>query len=244
MEIIRIPSADSTNSWLQARGDSLEAPCLVYAVEQTAGRGQRGNSWESEPGKNLTATALLPTSHIEPQKQFLISEAVALAVVDFLATEGVEASVKWPNDIYVGNRKICGILIEHSLLGCRITRSVAGFGINVNQREFLSDAPNPVSLVQLTGREIPVQEVAERMAEALSARMEMTRTPEALHREFLSKLWRGDGNMYPFFDRLARRNISARIDAVATDGTLTLVTSTGERCDFAFKEVEFLINDL
>lgn len=247
MRIIELQSADSTNSWLAAHSKELEPPCLVYAIEQTAGRGQRGNSWESEPGKNLTASVMMVPEGVEASRQFVISEAIALAVVDFLADCGVVAKVKWPNDIYVGDKKICGILIEHSLLGTAITRTIAGIGININQREFQSDAPNPVSLQQLTGKERDIAEMACLLADKIEARMHAVRREAlsgdygAIHAEFLRRLWRGDREYYPFRDAKRGEIISALIVDIAPDGILTLQTPEGELRRFAFKEIEFML---
>lgn len=239
MSVIRIESADSTNNWVATRVANMEAPALVYCVEQTAGRGQRGNTWESEPGKNLTASLLLHPEGVAPREQFAISEAVALAVTDLLGELGVEAKVKWPNDIYVGDRKICGILIEHSIMGQHIRHTIAGVGVNVNQREFLSDAPNPVSLVQLTGREHPVDLLAERLLSHVVRRMSMV-GDRRLHEEFMCRLWRGEG-YHPFRDRHAGETISARIAGIAPEGFLRLETSGGDTREYAFKEVEFVL---
>ncbi len=131
---------------------------VLMAREQTAGRGQRGNSWEAAPGMNVTMSVMLRPQGLPAAAQFAISEAVAMGVVDLLDSLGVDgARVKWPNDIYVGDRKVCGILIENSLCGTIVGRSVAGVGLNVNQREFVGGAPNPVSLRQLLGRDLDVE---------------------------------------------------------------------------------------
>lgn len=198
MEIrqIWLDEVPSTNSWLKERCGDLSMPVAVACRRQSAGRGQRGNSWESEPGKNITLSLLFaPPETLKVSEQFRISEAVALAVVDFLAGRGVAANVKWPNDIYVGERKICGILIENSLLGSRLISSVAGIGLNLNQREFLSDAPNPVSLLQLTGTEANVEESVEELLALLWQRLSQLSTPESrqtLHDHYLSNLWRAE----------------------------------------------------
>ena len=152
-----------------------EAPhgLVVAAREQTAGRGQRGNTWESGPGLNLSFSIVLRPAGIHPARQFCISEAVALAVAETVEEElcrnGVDdpVYVKWPNDIYVGDRKICGILIENTITGTHIDKSIVGIGLNVNQREFLSDAPNPVSLIQLTARETPLDSLLDRLTARL-----------------------------------------------------------------------------
>ncbi len=153
MRIIHLEEVDSTNAYIMREAANLVAPLMVLAHTQTAGQGQRGNSWESEPGKNLTFSIFYRPTALPPMAQFSMSEAVALSVVDFLEAHGLEAKVKWPNDIYVGDSKICGILIRHSILGGVVSSSVIGVGIDVNQKVFLSDAPNPVSMWQLTGKE-------------------------------------------------------------------------------------------
>jgi BirA family transcriptional regulator, biotin operon repressor / biotin---[acetyl-CoA-carboxylase] ligase len=139
-------SIDSTN--LQAVRESDTAPdmCVWAACFQTAGRGQRGNKWEGAKNMNLTFTILFKPHFLPPSKQFLISEISAIGICRYLKNKGVEATIKWPNDIYVGDKKICGMLIEHSISGEGISYSISGIGINLNQRIFNSDAPNPTSL--------------------------------------------------------------------------------------------------
>ncbi|MDE6534289.1 MAG: biotin--[acetyl-CoA-carboxylase] ligase [Muribaculaceae bacterium] len=246
MRIIEIKETGSTNSWVTENLKDADAPCMVYALRQTAGRGQRGNSWEAEPDKNLTASFMLRPENVAVASQFVISEAVALAVVDLLRKFNVEALVKWPNDVYVGDRKICGILIEHSIMGMGIRRTVAGVGININQTLFLSDAPNPVSLAGITGREYSIPEVAALLADCVGKRMSLACAADddgrrGLHEEFVGMLWRGGDGLYPFFDRKRGEGISARIMNVAPDGMLTLQTEDGELREYAFKEVEFVL---
>lgn len=247
MDVVRIESVGSTNTWMTSRAEDFSRDTLVYAVEQTAGRGQRGNSWEAEPGMNLTASALLHPRGIEACRQFFISEAVALAVVDLLGLHSIRASVKWPNDVYAGDdRKICGILIEHSLLGREIRHSIAGVGINVNQREFLSDAPNPVSIRQITGEETDIGALALSFAGILESRMARIASPEECaltHREYLAALWCGDGRPHPFADRLRGDRFMASIAAVDPDGILTLADTDGNQRKYAFKEVEFILTE-
>lgn len=249
MEIIRIDSTDSTNSWLRRHADGFTASVLVYALTQTAGRGQRGNSWESEPGMNLTASALLFPVGVLPRDQFCISEAVALAVVDTLESLGVEAKVKWPNDIYAGDRKICGILIENAVTPSTIVSTIAGIGINLNQEIWLSDAPNPVSVKQITGESHDIAEVSAILAGNLEKRLRQAEdtvpgTGEAprvaLHREYMSRMWRGEGS-YPFHDVKRGEMIDASVAEVAPDGTLTLDLGSERRC-YTFKEVEFILD--
>ncbi len=138
---------DSTNS--QANRELADAPhgSVWVADFQTAGRGQRGNKWESKSAENLTFSILLRPIFLSPTRQFLISQIASIGVLRYLHAKGVEAKIKWPNDIYIGNKKICGMLIEHSISGDKLSGSIVGIGLNLNQREFASDAPNPTSLI-------------------------------------------------------------------------------------------------
>lgn len=247
-EMVWLDETPSTNSWLSSevasrkRGE-LSDLTAVAARCQSSGRGQRGNSWESEPGKNLTLSVLhYPSERIAPADQFAISEATALAVADTLALFGIEAKVKWPNDIYAGDRKICGILIENSLTGARIDHSILGVGLNVNQTRFLSDAPNPISISQLTGLYFDLNEVAARLLCNLGKRVALLAKPggrEEVHCDFLRRLWRGDGGLYPFRQRDTGEIFRASIVNVEPGGFLHL--SNGR--SYAFKEVEFLLSD-
>ena len=157
MRIIWLDHTPSTHQLLKLDPEyaRLDPYTMVVARRQTAGRGQRGNSWESEDYKNLTFSMAVYPGWLPPAAQFSLSESVALAVVALLAQHGIKATVKWPNDIYVGNDKICGILIDHSLTGNTISRTVVSAGINVNQLRFLSDAPNPVSMLALMPEGLP-----------------------------------------------------------------------------------------
>ncbi len=242
MKTIILDTVDSTNTWLKSHASELEDMTMVVAREQTAGRGQRGNSWESEPGANLTFSLLFRPHEFEASHQFGISEAVALAIADSLEElYGLKAEVKWPNDIYVGNRKICGILIEHSLCGRFIERTIAGAGININQKEFLSDAPNPVSVFQLTDHINDCDEAASVVARNIEKRIgELSTDTAAHHEEFMHRLWRGEG-YHPFLDRKTGRRYLGRIDRVDADGMMHISEENGTSRTYAFKEVEFLL---
>ena len=154
-------SIDSTN--LQAHRELGDAPegSVWVADFQTAGRGQRGNTWESGAGKNLLFTVLLRPDFLHVAKQFAISQITALAIVKYLETKGLSPKIKWPNDIYIGDKKICGILIEHTVAGVNLSASILGIGININQTQFCSDAPNPISLLLALGKESKAEFVSK-----------------------------------------------------------------------------------
>lgn len=174
-------------------------------------------------------------------RQFVISEAVALAIIDLLALYGIEAKIKWPNDIYVGDRKICGILVEHTVMGKNIIQTIAGIGINVNQTQFLSDAPNPVSMAMLTGEEYPIEKMVSELAEFVEKMVSLIEHGKNIHYLFLQKLWRKDNAYYLFNDKKNTETIKARIKGVTEDGILGLNTESGEQRQYFFKEVEFIL---
>ena len=241
MEIIVLDSVDSTNSWVADHERELPSPVIVRCNTQKAGRGQRGNSWEARPGENFTGSVLLHPENMPACSQFSISEAVALAVVKTLEHFGIRAKVKWPNDIYVGDKKICGILVEHVVTGSNISRTIAGIGLNINQEVFVSDAPNPISMKQETGKEFDINEVSAELGRQLESFLMTRMNREEIHDNFMRSLWRNDAEFYNFADKIKNEQIFARIVDVAHDGILSLATDSGELRQYAFKEIEFLL---
>lgn len=241
MDVIRLEKAGSTNTWIAGHVAEIGGNAIVIAEEQTGGRGQRGNSWESMPGKNLTFSMLYRAVDFPARCQFSISEAVALSVVDLLRYYGIEAAVKWPNDIYVGDKKICGILIEHAVMSTSIMHSIIGVGLNVNQATFMSDAPNPVSMVNIMGREYPLDELLDKAGDCLTRRLEKVGSEDgrmALHDEFKRKLWRGEG-IWKWRDMKngAGEIFEAEVSDIHPMGFLQLRDMSGALREFAFKEV-------
>ncbi len=232
---------------------TAEHGTVVYTDRQTAGRGQRGNSWESEPFKNVTMSILLRPENVAPNQQFWLSEISALAVERVLSKYIGNVSIKWPNDVYYKDFKICGMLIEHSLSGGKINYTIPGIGINVNQRVFLSDAPNPISLANVLGHEVPTSEILDGLVdEILTMCDQLPEKATEIHREFLSKLYRRDGfHEYQSTIRSTSadglsvleegEHFQARIVNVHPDGMLDLITTEGHIHTFAFKEVAFIL---
>lgn len=236
--VIRLSETLSTNSHLRSllKEKKLPEGSLVITSFQTAGRGQAGNSWESESGKNLTFSMVIYPEVIAAKEQFLISQITALSVKKTLSEYTDSIRVKWPNDIYWKDRKICGMLIENDLAGYTIYCSICGIGININQREFFSDAPNPVSLSQITGLEYNLDEILDRFRhhfyrlyiELLQGQKEFIRL------QYRDALYRGDG-YYTYQD--ANGVFEAEIDDIEPTGHLILKLKNGERRRYAFKEV-------
>ena len=155
--LIALDETDSTNRYISQLCNELQESVAelttVTAEFQSAGKGQRGNTWEADKGKNLLFSFVLYPTFLEARRQFTLSQIVSLSIKEELDRWSDEITIKWPNDIYWRDKKICGILIENDLSGHFIGRSISGIGININQDEFHSDAPNPVSLKQITGQE-------------------------------------------------------------------------------------------
>lgn len=221
---------------------------VVTADEQTAGRGQRGTTWESDYGQNLTFNiGWRPDSSMPwpaANEQFLISEVTALAVLRTIehALIGTThtVAIKWPNDIYVGDRKICGMLLEHGLEGKRIASSIAGIGINVNQRTFHSDAPNPVSLYQLLGHETDREVLLADFLRHFHAGIRLLQEGryDEIERDLAAHLYRRTGwHRY----RDAEGEFMGQFVSIARNGLLTLRKQDGTLHEYAFKEVAYIV---
>ena len=166
---MHIDETDSTNRWLREQGG--EENVVVWADYQTAGRGCGTNHWESERGKNLTFSMLLHPHDVPAQKQFRISRAISLAICKALGQHIGDLSIKWPNDIYWRDGKIGGILIEVTLLGNKVKDCIIGIGLNINQRVFRSDAPNPVSMWQICEQETDCEQLLQEILQAFQEYM-------------------------------------------------------------------------
>ena len=241
-EIIMLDEAASTNTEAALR-DPAHAT-VIACRRQTAGRGQRGNTWEAAPGENLTFSLVLRPQAIEACRQFEISEVVSLAIVDVLRRHiGEGLAIKWPNDIYWHDKKICGILIENAVCGGGIERSIAGIGINVNQVEFLSDAPNPVSMRAITRTEYPLDALLDEFVNEIVGAFDAYEKAldfESLHALYCAALWRGEG-LWTWHDAVAGEDIEAEIVSVGPMGHLTLRLADGTKRSYAFKEIAAIL---
>ena len=232
----------STNTYTASllRNTELPEGAVIYTNYQTSGRGQAGNTWESEENKNLLLSIILLPSMINPADQFLISMAVSLGIIDFLRKYISALSIKWPNDIYVKNDKIAGILIENSILGDLIEHSIAGIGININQEKFLSNAPNPVSLSILTGRQYDLAVCLHQLAIELDKRYKQLISEDfaAIRHDYLSLLYRH--NEWGEF-RDMNGKFKGRISNVTDTGRLQVERADGIINDYAFKEIDLVL---
>ena len=230
-KIVHIAQTNSTNQWLREQGG--EEDMVVWADYQTAGRGQGSNHWESERGKNLTFSMLIHPQGIPANRQFSISMAVSLAICEALGQHIGDLSIKWPNDIYWRNGKICGILIENTLHGTMIRDSIIGVGLNVNQRTFLSDAPNPVSLWQICEYETDCELLLKGILRSFGKYL-----GQDVKEQYISMLYRRRG-FHPYADQQGA--FMAEIVDVEDDGHLLLRDDNGVQRRYAFKEVTYII---
>ena len=241
MNIIHIETVDSTNTYLKRLIDKevLEEGTVIVTNNQTAGKGQRGNSWESEAGKNITCSMLLYPTFLPVQRFFLLSEVVSLGVKETLDAYTDRITIKWPNDIYHNERKIAGILIENGFIGNEFNLSIAGIGLNINQEHFLSDAPNSVSLKQITGKSYDTEVILEELSKNIFKKYLrlMAGLSDSIILEYHKALYRKTG-----FHRYEDHNgiFNAYIDFISEDGLLHLVTDLNEERIYAFKDVRFI----
>mgnify|MGYP000921928492 CR=1 FL=1 len=234
----------STNNICAQRSEEGAAEGLVIAAMfQEMGRGQRGNMWESDAGKNLTFSILLRPSHLRVEEQFYLSKAAAVSVCDWVSAyvQGGYVTIKWPNDVYINDSKVAGILIENSFSSPWLGTSVVGIGINLNQQTFSDDIPNPTSMGLVTGNEFDIKKSLDEFLGCFAQRYEMLfdeRSRYLLDDYYLSKLYRRD-SYHEYCDRNGK--FTAKIAGVKPTGELVLQFHSGEQRAYAFKEVMFVV---
>lgn len=241
---INVEETTSTNNLLKElykREKETKEFTVISTEFQTSGKGQKGNSWESEKSKNLLFSFLLKPTFIEITKQFLLSEIAALSIKKALENYTDEISIKWPNDIYWRNKKICGILIENELNGTEISECIIGAGININQKEFFSDAPNPISLRNICNKEFNKEEVLQKVIETYSIYYQelSLEKSEEVQAEYFNALYRKEG-YHKYSDKDG--TFEAKIKLVKPTGILQLEDKSGKIREYAFKEVQYIIN--
>lgn len=235
--IIEFEELDSTNTRaMELPERELADKTVVMTFRQMQGRGQTGNKWESEPYKNLSVTFVLMPQRYDAARQFAFSMVIALGCRDFIARYTGNCSIKWPNDVYVGDRKIAGILIEHHISGRYIHRSLCGIGVNINQRKFVSDAPNPVSLFQLTGKEMDLKQTLAEFLDCMAHRYGQIYDYEKLEEDYLRYLYRKEGE-YRWED--GEGAFRASVAGIDEYGRLVLKDESGCIRKYGFKEVVF-----
>lgn len=240
--IIHLPETKSTNSYAVEilSKDRPEEGCVIVTDYQTKGKGTDSNTWESEKGKNLTFSLILYPSFPADQ-QFIMNKAISLGIYDFLVAElpGHKVSIKWPNDLYIEERKICGILIQNSVIGNKLDYTVIGIGLNINQTSFISNAPNPVSLKMVTGIEYNLDEILQKLIHSLFNRYYTINpeTIEIIETDYQEALYR----LMEWHEYLVKESqVYARITGTNDFGQLVLENETGQIFVCDLKEVKFI----
>lgn len=242
VKIIRISETDSTNRWLaDYKGEEGSLMTIAIADYQTAGKGQGSNSWESERGANLTFSVKTKNHDVPADRQFILLEAAALGILEALRTivkSGL--TIKWPNDIYWEDKKISGTLSQCSIHNGKVSDCIMGIGINVNQTEFRSGAPNPVSLCQILGEKVDRDHLLEIIFPQIAFYLSIVDNGEydRIDRLYYNSLYRKEG----FFSyRDSYGSFKAEISDVKPNGHIMLHRSDGVTREYAFKEMEYII---
>ena len=242
-QIIHLSTVDSTNNYAanMILSGVLTNGAVILADEQTNGRGQRMTQWQSQPGMNLTCSIVLMDPSINPTDQFRLSKFVSVGICSFLAKKGISASIKWPNDIYVGNKKICGILIENSLRGGIIKWSIIGIGLNVNQLAFGSLDASSIRLE--TGAFTSVNDCLMELCASLNENEDFLSPTESdlLDKEYLSRLYMRDVEA-TFENCTSNLLFRGTIKGVDATGRLIIECATGTAY-FDLKEVRLLMQN-
>ena len=245
-QIIPLDEVDSTNRYSLDLLSKSKPPegSIVIARYQSNGRGQMNKTWQSHAGKNLTFSLILYPSFLPLAHQFALSQSLSLAIIDTLQVfipNGL--SLKWPNDIYVKNKKIGGMLLQSSIRNGRLQYTVAGMGININQEDFSSDLPNPISLKQIIGQDSSLPQLLSLLCEKIEKRYLLLRSLplEALTEEYLQHLYLYmEDALYKSTDGTV---FTGRITGLEDDGKLRIAHSQGEEA-FAMNEIEYLLVDV
>lgn len=241
-------SIDSTNS--EARRQlHANAKMSVYAAKfQTAGRGQRGNKWSSAAGQNLTFSVLLNFSHpqmpdLAVRNQFLLSIAAALSVSDLLCKLNICNRIKWPNDIYIGRRKVCGMLIENIVGNAGLEHSIIGIGLNLNQTEFPPELVNPTSVLVSSGLKTVPEEVLDDFLDIFLGYIPYLSDIEGINEirnKYVSRLF-GLGVSREYHDCLRNIDFTGTIKGISEEGLLLMEMPDKTVTNYSFKEVSYII---
>lgn len=239
MEIEYINSVTSTNDTISLADRDM---FLIYTDFQTKGKGQRGNSWESEEGKNLTFSFMLKPIELGANKQFVISKIVALSLVKTLGRFKIDAKIKWPNDIYIENMKVSGILIENVLSGSGLlSRVICGIGLNINQDIFISNAPNPISMKQIYGNELDRVDVLNVFCEEFKILYKRSNILDTTYidKEYWSVLYRKE-HYFTYVD--SSGVFDGKIIGIGNFGELIVQRKNdGSKQTYLFKDIKYII---
>lgn len=243
MKIVRFDTLNSTNQYCELLDlNQVEEFTIVVADTQTAGIGQRGNHWEAEAGKNLTVSIILKPTFLQAADQYQLTKAVSLGIYDWLQSQipaSMQASIKWPNDLYVGESKICGTLISSRLAASHLSSAIVGIGLNVNQTQFADWIPNPTSLAILCNRTFNTVDCLEQLADSIGIRYEQLRKDlQSPDKDYLDHLLDyGQPHAYIY----QGQRITATITGINKFGHLETTTADGQEIVCQIKEISRIL---
>ena len=241
--IHQFESLESTNDYaadLISKSSPIEEGTVIKTAFQSTGKGQIGRYWSSEADKNVLCSIILKPHMLQPRNQIYLLMAISLALTDVLEDFGIYGiSIKWPNDVYVEDNKICGILIQNTLMDQKIAYSICGIGLNVNQVYWPEEIPNPTSIANILAKQIGLNEVYKKLYRYVEYRyMILLRNQyQRLSEEYHSLLYRKD--IFAKYED-DQGIMMATIRQVNADGTLRLELSDGTFKDYAFRSLRFL----
>jgi len=242
--IIEVKETESTNVYATEllKIKELHEGTVISAFRQSAGKGQGSNLWESEAGKNLTLSVILYPFFLPVEKQFKLNMAVSLGVCDMLEELiNIDVKIKWPNDIYIGNKKVSGILIENAISGNKFLHSIIGIGININQRIFYSDAPNPVSLFNISGKEYDLKTCLELLSDKLDFRYSQLKNGdyEYIEMDYIARSYLLNKTASFLYKS---KHITASIKGVSEYGKLLLENPCGNIFECDRNEIKYILS--
>lgn len=235
--LVYMPECHSTNAQaltLLQNTPQVAEGTVIVTDNQTAGRGQRGNTWESEAGKNLTFSIILKPVFLHPKDQFKLNMAISLGLYDYLTSQVTDVKIKWPNDMMLGNQKTCGMLIENQISGHQLVSSIAGIGLNVNQQNF--SLPTPTSVSMKKGHAFELNQVLAELLQFIEGRYLQLRANMDLKEEYVNALYaKGEKRNFKSGDEFFEGTITG-IDNV---GLLEVQVENGRRY-FDLKQIQFV----
>lgn len=241
--IIELEEVDSTNNYALNLLNNMRPPegTVISCINQTKGRGTDSNHWESEAGANLTLSFIYYPGFLKAAEQFQLNQAISIAISEtvFSITGTPDVTIKWPNDIYIGDKKVAGILIQNSIMGTCIDYSVIGIGMNVNQKVFISNAPNPVSLSMVTGLDYELDAIRLKMISIVEKFYRLLKLGEtlSLNKIYLEKLYRiGQWHHY----LIKGHKVNAMIKGITNYGQLQLEGPDGSSWICDLKDIKYL----
>lgn len=240
---VTLKEVDSTNNFLKQLASNSKPVIegtVIMAENQTAGRGQQQNGWHAEPGKNLTFSLLLKPSFLPVTQQFDLVRAVSLGVFDALhPLLGDGLKIKWPNDIYYGNRKLGGMLIENMIQGGQIKNAIVGIGLNINQEKFPDYLPNATSVKQILQQDYDLKTLLSDICRHIEAYYLNLKAGKVLfvRETYLTRLyWLNEQKKYKSKDG----QFAGTIKSVKDNGILVVENNNHEELEFSLKEIEFV----